>query len=81
MPRPGPGTSTTVRFTTTYGQPYPPEPCPWDCQATPNGTVDIPDFLAILAQWGQVGTSCDFDGGGVSITDFLEYLANFGPCP
>ncbi|MHC4220079.1 MAG: hypothetical protein ACYSU7_16665 [Planctomycetota bacterium] len=57
------------------------EPCPWDCQGTPNGEVDVPDFLAILSQWGQVETSCDFDGGGVSITDFLEFLANFGPCP
>ena len=43
--------------------------------------VDIPDFLALLAQWGQVDTSCDFDGEGVSVTDFLTYLANFGPCP
>jgi hypothetical protein len=57
------------------------EPCPWDCQPVPNGTVDTPDFLAILAQWGQVGTSCDFDGGGVGASDFLAFLAHFGPCP
>jgi hypothetical protein len=25
--------------------------------------------------------ACDFDGGGVSVTDFLELLANWGPCP
>jgi hypothetical protein len=56
-------------------------PCPWDCQTEPNGEVDVADFLAILAQFGQVGTSCDFDGGGVGVTDFLEFLANFGPCP
>ncbi|MHC4218277.1 MAG: hypothetical protein ACYSU7_07440 [Planctomycetota bacterium] len=56
-------------------------PCPWDCQPVPNGNVDVPDFLAILAQWGQVGTSCDIDGGGVSVTDFLIYLSKFGPCP
>jgi hypothetical protein len=43
--------------------------------------VNIPDFLRMLAQWGQEGVSCDFDGGGVSITDFLDILANFGPCP
>jgi subtilisin-like proprotein convertase family protein len=55
--------------------------CPWDCQTTPDGQVNIPDFLAMLAQWGQVGTSCDFDGGGVSVTDFLELLANWGGCP
>ena len=23
----------------------------------------------------------DFDGGGVSVTDFLILLANWGPCP
>jgi hypothetical protein len=56
-------------------------PCPWDCQTEPNGQVDISDFLALLAQFGQVGTSCDFDGGGVGVTDFLAFLANFGPCP
>jgi hypothetical protein len=55
--------------------------CIWDCQAEPNGTVDVSDFLAMLAQWGQVGSSCDFDGGGVSVTDFLMLLAAWGPCP
>jgi hypothetical protein len=54
--------------------------CPWDC-GDDNGDVGIVDFLAMLAQWGQVGASCDFDGGGVSITDFLVLLANWGPCP
>ena len=56
-------------------------PCPWDCQTTPDGNVNTPDFLKLLAQWGQVGVSCDVDGGGVGITDFLEMLANWGPCP
>jgi hypothetical protein len=59
----------------------PPVICPWDCEPLPDGFVNIPDFLALLAQWNQVGTSCDFDGGGVSITDFLKFLGNFGPCP
>ena len=58
-----------------------PTDCPWDCQAAPNGSVDVPDFLAMLADWGAVGVPCDFDGGGVSVTDFLELLANFGACP
>jgi len=58
-----------------------PPSCLWDCQPAPDGIVNIPDFLAILAQWGQVGTRCDFDGGGVGITDFLDFLAFFGPCP
>lgn len=53
--------------------------CPWDCG---NGDliVGIEDFLALLAQWSQVGAPCDFDGGGVRINDFLELLANWGPC-
>jgi len=54
--------------------------CPWDC-ANGDGLVGINDFLAVLAQWGLVGSSCDFDGGGVGITDFSELLANWGPCP
>jgi hypothetical protein len=54
--------------------------CPWDC-GDGNGDVGIVDFLTMLAQWGQVGTSCDFDGGGVSVTDFLVLLANWGACP
>jgi len=56
------------------------EPCIGDCAATPDGIVGIVDFLALLAQWGQVGTRCDFDGNGVSVTDFLDLLAFWGPC-
>ena len=55
-------------------------PCPWDCDDG-NGDVGINDFLALLAQWEQVGAPCDFDGGGVGINDFLELLANWGACP
>jgi murein tripeptide amidase MpaA len=55
-------------------------PCPWDCEDAPDDTVDVGDFLALLAQWGSPGT-CDFDGGGVGVTDFLELLANWGLCP
>lgn len=54
--------------------------CPWDCGDS-NGTVDTIDFLALLSQWGQVGTSCDITGGGVSTTDFLALLAHWGACP
>ncbi|MHC4218928.1 MAG: DNRLRE domain-containing protein [Planctomycetota bacterium] len=60
---------------------YLPPPCPWDCALPSDGEVNVVDFLALLAQWGQVGVSCDFDGGGVSITEFLAMLANWGPCP
>jgi len=54
--------------------------CPWDC-GDGDGTVGIVDFLALLAEWGQVDTPCDVDGSGVGITDFLEMLATWGPCP
>ena len=55
--------------------------CPWDCGGDNDGNVGIVDFLALLAQWDQVGTSCDFDGSGVGIVDFLKLLANWGVCP
>jgi hypothetical protein len=57
------------------------EPCPWDCEDPPDGTVDVGDFLALVSQWGNVGSACDVDGGGVSVTDFLALLAHWGPCP
>ena len=53
--------------------------CPWDC-GDGDGIVGIVDFLALLAEWKQVGTPCDFDGGGVGIVDFLELLTNWGAC-
>ena len=58
------------------------QPCPLDC-ADGNGTVDIVDFLALLAQWGQIGAPCDLGLGapGVGIEEFLDLLANWGPCP
>jgi hypothetical protein len=57
--------------------------CPWDCQDVPDGSVNVSDFLALLAQWGQIGTSCDFGvgGTGVGVSEFLELLAAWGPCP
>ena len=54
--------------------------CPWDCGDF-DGGVGINDFLALLAQWGQIGSSCDFGGPGVDIVDFRKLLANWGPCP
>ena len=55
--------------------------CPWDCEAVSDRDVGIDDFLQLLAQWIMMGTSCDFNGGGVGIDDFLALLANWGPCP
>ena len=56
-----------------------PVDCPWDC-GNGDGVVNVVDFLALLAQWGEPG-SCDFDGDGVGVTDFLDMLAWWGPCP
>lgn len=56
-------------------------PCPWDCGAVLDGIVDVVDFLALLGEWGAVGSPCDVDGAGVSVTDFLALLAAWGPCP
>ncbi len=55
--------------------------CVWDCGGDNDNNVGIVDFLALLGEWDQVGTPCDFDGGGVGIVDFLELLANWGACP
>ncbi|MCH7798396.1 MAG: hypothetical protein IID28_08100 [Planctomycetes bacterium] len=55
--------------------------CPWDCGLPTDKSVGIVDFLALLGQWGMIGTSCDFDGEGVGITDFLALLGHWGTCP
>ncbi len=54
--------------------------CPWDC-GDDDGMVGIVDFLAVLGQWGMVGSSCDFSGTGVGINQFLKLLGHWGPCP
>jgi hypothetical protein len=56
-------------------------PCPWDCGDPADGSVNVVDFLALIAQWGQDGTSCDINGGGVDVTDFLEMIGAWGTCP
>lgn len=60
--------------------PTPGTACAWDC-GDGDGIVGVDDFLALLAQWGMVGTPCDIDGGGVGVDDFLALLANWGACP
>ena len=59
----------------------PPPGCPWDCALPQDNEVGIVDFLAMLAEWGVVGTPCDFDGDGVGIVDFLALLGHWGQCP
>jgi hypothetical protein len=51
-----------------------------------DGVVDVIDFLALLAAWGDCAPDCDpaldLDGDGtVGVTDFLALLAVWGPCP
>jgi predicted outer membrane repeat protein len=59
------------------------ELCLWDCGGDHDGNVGIVDFLALLAQWDRVGTTCDFGLGdpGVGVNEFLDVLANWGLCP
>ncbi len=54
----------------------------FDGQGTPfNDVVEFSHPAAPLCPWDCDSGESDFDGGGVGITDFLELLANWGPCP
>ncbi len=58
--------------------------CPWDLDD--NGSVGVPDLLALLASWGpcppKADCPADFDNNGnVGVSDLLVLLANWGPCP
>ncbi len=55
--------------------------CP-DCQAVPDGSVNVPDLLALLSQWGMPG-SCDHDHDNVvAVPDLLMLLSAWGlTCP
>jgi hypothetical protein len=58
--------------------------CPADCRQTPDGAVNVSDFLALLARWGEasVGGPCDIDDNGViGLADFYGLLEVWGPCP
>jgi hypothetical protein len=57
--------------------------CPCDCALPPDGTVNVVDFLALLADWGGTGP-CDCADGGdgtVNVVDFLAMLGAWGSCP
>jgi hypothetical protein len=57
--------------------------CPWDCADVRDGAVGVTDFLALLSQWGQTATPCDFGAGGIGVDvgEFLEMLSRWGACP
>jgi hypothetical protein len=59
------------------------EACPCDCADSPDGTVNVVDFLALLADWGGAGPCdcADPSDGVVNVVDFLAMLANWGACP
>ncbi len=80
----------TFDLTLTAAPPCPPPmpcsppPCPWDCQAVPDGSVNVPDLLALLSQWGGcVDCSCDLDHTDmVAVPDLLMLLSVWGlTCP
>ena len=71
---------TTVPVTFTNNADESATICPWECGLV-NGSVDVPDLLALLGSWGAPGP-CDFDGSGIiAVPDLLKLLANWGPCP
>ncbi len=60
------------------------EGCPWDCQAVPDGTVNVLDLLALLGAWGTIGNQpCDIVVDEiVNIPDLLALLGQWGlQCP
>ncbi|MCH7545565.1 MAG: hypothetical protein IID30_04090 [Planctomycetes bacterium] len=58
--------------------------CPADCAGTPDGSVNVTDLLALLANWGGTPTLCDIappgGDGSVNVTDLLALLAAWGSC-
>ncbi len=60
-------------------------PCPWDCDASGDGNVNVTDLLALLGQYDPLapnvcdgGEPCDYDGNGcVDVTDLLKLLAHY----
>ncbi len=82
----GPGTGSV---TVLLGSPVPPPSCPWDCDGSGDGNVNIGDLLALLGQYDPQapgvcagGGSCDYDGNGcVDVTDLLKLLAHYTTDP
>jgi hypothetical protein len=52
--------------------------CPADLDG--NGTVDVSDLLALLANWGGSGDGDLNDDGIVDVEDLLALLGAWGPC-
>ena len=63
-------------------------PCPWDCDASNDGNVNVSDLLALLAQFdidspnNCTGGTCDYNADGcVDVLDLLKFLAHLTPDP
>ncbi|MHC4142527.1 MAG: dockerin type I domain-containing protein, partial [Planctomycetota bacterium] len=55
------------------------DPCPADVNG--DGTVNVQDFLELIADWGGTGGPADINKDGtVNVEDFLQMLAEWGPC-
>jgi len=63
--------------------PYEEPDCPADING--DGSVNVPDLLAVIIQWGScpVGAFCTADINldfHVNVTDLLTVITNWGPC-
>ena len=61
-------------------------PCPWDCEAIPDGNVGINDLVALINHWGLCPRPCPWDceaipDGNVGINDLVALINHWGPCP
>jgi hypothetical protein len=76
----GPPSDLSIVMNSTVATPA----CPGDCAGAPgleDGTVNVTDLLALLAQWSMDG-ACDLNNDNVvNVTDLLALLAAWGPCP
>ncbi len=63
--------------------------CPWDCDGSGDGSVNVADLLALLGQYDPGaptvcagGGSCDYSGNGcVDVTDLLKLLGHYTTDP
>ncbi len=78
--RPGTPDAIAIAATVPSGPVTP--PCPGDL--TDDGTIGVPDLLALLACWGPVAPGCeaaDLTGSdSIGVPDLLELLASWGNC-